>query len=268
MDQFRVVAELDGSNNLVSRFVHTTEGGTTPDYMTRGGVTYRIISDTLGSVRLVVDAATGAIAQRLDYDEFGVVIMDTNPGFQPFGFAGGLYEPQTKLIRFGARDYDAQTGRWTTKDPTLFAGGDTNLYAYASNDPVNGSDAEGKKNNNGNAGAEVNFTNYLKDALTPEQDQQFLNDPKNRNQDTGSEIARLNQQALDQQNKIAKLNMELEELKRQRCPDKERIQKLMNKIRRKEENLAKTKADINFLIKYISRHGTRAVEDYIDDEDY
>jgi len=34
------------------------------------------------------------VAQRLDYDEFGVVLMDTNPGFQPFGFAGGIYDPQ------------------------------------------------------------------------------------------------------------------------------------------------------------------------------
>ena len=37
----------------------------------------------------------GAIAQRLDYDEFGNVLADTNPGFQPFGFAGGLYDRDT-----------------------------------------------------------------------------------------------------------------------------------------------------------------------------
>jgi RHS repeat-associated protein len=66
-----------------------------------------------------------------------VVSADTNPGFQPFGFAGGLYDPQTKLVRFGARDYDAETGRWTAKDPILFAGGDANLYGYAANDPIN-----------------------------------------------------------------------------------------------------------------------------------
>jgi hypothetical protein len=37
------------------------------------------------------EAETGSIAQRVDYDAFGNVILDTNPGFQPFGFAGGLY---------------------------------------------------------------------------------------------------------------------------------------------------------------------------------
>jgi RHS repeat-associated protein len=42
-----------------------------------------------------------------------------------------------QFVRFGTRDYDAVTGRWTTKDPILTNGGDPNLYAYASNDPVN-----------------------------------------------------------------------------------------------------------------------------------
>ncbi|MDH3423751.1 MAG: RHS repeat-associated core domain-containing protein, partial [Gemmatimonadota bacterium] len=68
---------------------------------------------------------------------------DTNPGFQPFAFAGGLYDPQTGLTRFGARDYDPITGRWTAKDPIGFGGGDSNLFGYVSNDPVNTLDPSG-----------------------------------------------------------------------------------------------------------------------------
>lgn len=141
-NNLKPVAELDGSGNVVARFVYGTRKSV-PDYMIKGNVTYRIISDQLGNPRLVVDAATGAIAQQLDYDEFGRVIFDTNPGFQPFGFAGGLYDAQTGLVRFGARDYDAETGRWTTKDPIRFLGGDTNLYAYVGSDPVNVVDPSG-----------------------------------------------------------------------------------------------------------------------------
>jgi RHS repeat-associated protein len=141
-NQLKPVAELDGSNNLLSRFIYGSRANV-PDYLIKNGVTYRIISDHLGSVRLVVDVATGAVAQRVDYDEFGVVTLDTAPGFQPFGFAGGLYDAQTGLTHFGARDYDAATGRWTTKDPILFAGRDTNLYAYAGTDPVNRIDPNG-----------------------------------------------------------------------------------------------------------------------------
>jgi RHS repeat-associated protein len=139
----QVVAELDGAGNVVSTFVY--DDGLVPAYMVKGGTTYRLVTDQLGSVRLVVNAATGQIAQRLDYDSWGNVAVDTNPGFQPFGYAGGVYDRDTGLVRFGVRDYDPQAGRWTAKDPILFAGGDTNLYGYASQDPVNFTDPTGYK---------------------------------------------------------------------------------------------------------------------------
>jgi RHS repeat-associated protein len=137
------IAELNGQNAVVSRFVYGVAADV-PEYLVRGGVTYRIVTDHLGSPRLVIDTGSGAIMQRMDYDEFGNVTLDTNPGFQPFGFAGGLYDRDTGLVRFGARDYDPQVGRWTTKDPIKFAGRDTNLYTYVANDPVNLRDPDGK----------------------------------------------------------------------------------------------------------------------------
>ena len=140
--QLAPVAELDGSSQVVSRFVYATKANV-PEYMLKGGLTYRLISDHLGSVRLVVNTADGAIAQRLDYDEFGRVVQNTAPGFQPFGYAGGLLDSHTGLTRFGARDYDATTGRWTAKDPIEFNGGDANLYTFAANDPVSRIDPAG-----------------------------------------------------------------------------------------------------------------------------
>jgi RHS repeat-associated protein len=134
-DALKPIAELNAANAVVSRFVYATRRNV-PDYMIRGGVAYLLVTDALGSVRLVVDSQTGAVAQRLDYDEFGRVLMDTNPGFQPFGFAGGLHDPDTGLTRFGARDYDPETGRWTAKDPLGVFGGN-NLYGYVRNDPMN-----------------------------------------------------------------------------------------------------------------------------------
>jgi RHS repeat-associated protein len=55
-----------------------------------------------------------------------------------------LYDPDTGLVRFGARDYDAQIGRWLAKDPIGFGGGQGNLYGYVANDPVNLVDPSGK----------------------------------------------------------------------------------------------------------------------------
>ncbi|MET0405407.1 MAG: RHS repeat-associated core domain-containing protein [Cystobacter sp.] len=138
----RVVAELDGTGAVVSRFVYASQRHV-PDYMIRQGVTYRLLSDHLGSIRLVVEAATGSVAQVLEYGPFGEVLSDSHPGFQPFAFAGGLHDAHSGLTRFGVRDYDAETGRWTARDPLLFAGGQLNLYQYAMGDPVNRIDPTG-----------------------------------------------------------------------------------------------------------------------------
>jgi RHS repeat-associated protein len=127
---------------LKSSFVYGQRSNV-PDLIIRADGYYRVVSDHLGSVHFVVNAVSGAVAQRLEYDEFGNVLSDTNPGFQPFGFAGGLYDPDTALTRFGSRDYDAVTGRWTAKDPIYFRGGDSNLYTYAFGDPVNVIDPSG-----------------------------------------------------------------------------------------------------------------------------
>jgi RHS repeat-associated protein len=142
-NDLNIVAELDGTGAVVSQFVYGTQPHV-PDVMLRGGKQYRLITDERGSVRLVIDISTGTVAQRMDYDAWGNVTNDTNPGFQPFGFAGGLYDRDTGLVRFGARDYDAAVGRWTGKDPIGFEGGQANIYVYVGNDPINQLDPTGR----------------------------------------------------------------------------------------------------------------------------
>ena len=153
-DQLNPVAELDSTGAVITRFVYGSKPNV-PDYMIKGGNTYRIISDHLGSPRLVINTADGSITHRMDYDVWGNITTDTNPGFQPFGFAGGIYDQHTVLTRFGARDYDAQTGRWTAKDPIRFDGGDTNLYGYVANDPVNWVDSAGLRTYTGGVAGSV-----------------------------------------------------------------------------------------------------------------
>ena len=149
-DQLNPIAELDANDRLKKLFVYADKAHV-PAYMITykpdgtEDKQYRIVSDLLGSVRVVYDLETGNEVQRIDYDVWGVVTNDTNPGFQPFGFAGGLYDPLTDLVRFGARDYEAETARWLAKDPIQFKGGDTNLYGYVANDPVNFIDPTGLK---------------------------------------------------------------------------------------------------------------------------
>ncbi|WP_375591828.1 carbohydrate-binding protein [Chitiniphilus eburneus] len=141
-DQLKPAAELNGNGQVVSRFIYAGKANV-PEYLVKGGETYRIITDQLGTVRLVVNSQTGEVKQEIAYDAWGNVLSDTNPGFQPFGFAGGLYDKDTGLVRFGARDYDPQIGRWTAKDPIGFGGGDSNVYGYVKSDPVNNIDPSG-----------------------------------------------------------------------------------------------------------------------------
>ena len=141
-DEFKIAAEV-GPLGQFKEYVYATNINSA-DYIKDGSKHYKILKDHLGSPRLVVNASTGAIVQRMDYNEWGMVTLDTNPGFQAFGFAGGIYDQDTKLVKFGARDYDGSTGRWLSKDPILFDGGDTNLYGYVINDPVNFVDYNGR----------------------------------------------------------------------------------------------------------------------------
>jgi RHS repeat-associated protein len=162
------VAETDGAGNVTALFVYATKGNV-PDYILSAGATYRVFTDHLGSVRMVVDVQSGALLQQIDYDAFGRIIFDSNPGAQPCGFAGGLYDAQTGLTRFGARDYDPEVGRWTSKDPVGFAGGSAGLYSYANNDSVNLVDPTGLDDTELGPGAGVpivDFLGYMKRGLS------------------------------------------------------------------------------------------------------
>lgn len=163
-DDLHITAEVGSAGEVLTRFVYATGGP--PLYMTRGGQIFRYVVDLTGSVRLVLNASTGEVVQRLSYDAFGDVVEDSNPGFQPFAFAGGLYDSDTRLSKFGARDYDPRVGRWTTKDAIGLAGG-LNLYEYAMGDPINNQDASGLAGGRGTRGPGIDMPNirdpdYLK----------------------------------------------------------------------------------------------------------
>ncbi|HEX6241968.1 MAG TPA: RHS repeat-associated core domain-containing protein, partial [Polyangiales bacterium] len=118
-----------------------------PDYVIRGGNTYRIFSDHLGSPRVVVNVANAADRPLVvDYDAFGNLESGAvGASFLPMGFAGGHWDGEVGLVRFGARDYDPATGRYTAKDPLLFESGEGNLYSFFGSDPVNQSARSGER---------------------------------------------------------------------------------------------------------------------------
>jgi RHS repeat-associated protein len=141
-DDLGRVGWYDGTGGLKAQFFFDIQGEA-PAYMIKAGQSYKFVRDQVGSVREAI-ASDGSIAARLDFDEFGNALSDSVPGFQPFGFAGGLRDLDTGLTRFGTRDYDPGTGRWTARDPLRFGGGLVNLYSYVGGDPINLADPMGQ----------------------------------------------------------------------------------------------------------------------------
>jgi RHS repeat-associated protein len=78
------------------------------------------------------------------YTSFGSV-SGTGLYWMPFGFAGGIYDSDSGLVRFGSRDFDPETGRWIAKDPLRFSSGQQNIYLYGADDPINRRDPTGLK---------------------------------------------------------------------------------------------------------------------------
>lgn len=141
-DQTNPIAILNESGQIVSRFIYGVSGHV-PEIMYKNNTVYRIVTDQIGSVKLVINLNDNSVVQAIEYDSFGRIISDSNPGFQPFAFAGGVYDQDTKLINFGSRNYSPSIGRWITKDLAHFTAADTNLYAYVSNNPISYVDSSG-----------------------------------------------------------------------------------------------------------------------------
>jgi RHS repeat-associated protein len=135
------VAELTASGAVSTEYVYAFDG-TAPEYLIQGSKTIYLLKDQLGSVLMAIDAGSGAIAQEIDYDTDPQVPRNSNPTLHPFGYGGGLTDIDGRFVHFGARDYDARTGRWLEPDPIGVAGG-ANRFAYSENDPINKTDPSG-----------------------------------------------------------------------------------------------------------------------------
>ncbi|HKY26732.1 MAG TPA: RHS repeat-associated core domain-containing protein [Pyrinomonadaceae bacterium] len=99
------------------------------------------MTDGLGSTLGLADSS-GALTAEFTYDPFGSTTASGTPGNNSAQFTGRENDA-TGLYYYRARYYSPTLQRFISQDPVGFAGGDTNLYAYVANDPVNNTDASG-----------------------------------------------------------------------------------------------------------------------------
>lgn len=111
-----------------------------------GLVTSWAHKDSLSSNRVLSYMAGGQAASKHDYGPFGQPLTSNGSVvLNAKGYIDQRYDAETGLEYLNARYYDSHLARFLnpdTFDPTQ-AGVGTNRYAYAGNDPVNGSDPSG-----------------------------------------------------------------------------------------------------------------------------
>jgi len=114
--------------------------------MKTGSTTKYLHKDQIGSVIALSDQ-TGTVTDTFSYDPWGNVISRTGTTQTDYGFVGGhgvRTMPNGQMV-MGRRVYDPSVGRFTTRDPIGFRGGDLNLYKYAGNSPLGAIDPNGLK---------------------------------------------------------------------------------------------------------------------------
>ncbi len=140
-DGFNILLEYDGSNALVARYSY----GENIDQvlsMERDGQSCFYHTDNIDSIRKVTDSA-GAVVNTYDYDSFGRFETRDESVTNLFTYTGREFDSESGLYYYRARYYDPETGRFINKDPLGFFGGNSNLYAYVRNSPVNINDPTG-----------------------------------------------------------------------------------------------------------------------------
>ena len=106
------------------------------------GTKYYFTGDHLGSIRELTDTS-GNVVSRYDYDPFGRRTKISGGTEADFGFTGHYIHPDSGHHLALYRGYDADTGRWLSRDPIGEAGG-INLYQYCYSDPINHIDPDGE----------------------------------------------------------------------------------------------------------------------------
>ncbi|MFC1765443.1 RHS repeat-associated core domain-containing protein [Planctomycetota bacterium] len=142
-DGGHVLAEYDGSNNLLRKYIYGP-GVDSPICMietAENNAAYYYHTDGIGNVVALSDD-NGDTVQTYEYTLFGQVAASDVDHPNPYMFTGRRFDLETGLYYYRARMYDPHTGRFLQTDPVGYSDG-INWYAYCGNNPGNMADPSG-----------------------------------------------------------------------------------------------------------------------------
>lgn len=142
-DEENIIAEYDGRGNITARYTHNLMMDD-PLAVEQEGKAYYYHKDGLGSVAELTNSL-GMVVKSYRYKSFGERVFLSELGSlpQPYTFTGREYDSESGFYYYRARYYDPKAGRFISRDPIGFQGGDTNFYRYVQNNPINWVDPEG-----------------------------------------------------------------------------------------------------------------------------
>jgi RHS repeat-associated protein len=143
-DGDNIALVFDGNGNQTHRYLYGTEiDQIIADERANNQVIWSL-SDNQGTVRDLVDNS-GNVVNHIVYDSFGNITSQTHPNIDTrFTYTGRELDAETGLYYYRARYYDAAVGSFISVDPIGFEAGDSNLYRYVLNSPINYTDPSGQ----------------------------------------------------------------------------------------------------------------------------
>lgn len=156
-DGQEILFELNGNNDLLTIYTHSTLVTDDVLAMDKNNTSYFLLKDHLGTINEIIDVS-GNLVQRYVYSPFGKILKLEDASGQEltspiieniYTFTGRELDSESGQYYFRARYYDPSLGRFLSSDPDAGAVLNPithiNKYAYVGNNSTNNIDPDGKK---------------------------------------------------------------------------------------------------------------------------